>query len=177
MHSCTLKHRPPVLPQDAVFQLFKPRLKLAAQPLEGKAGRIPVITVWLVEWLQLASLSLDDLHTYKKLREARCGYCEVPYSVMFHFRSWERRTENDLKKDPTDLNAKKSLQGQFSCGQCCIYCLYTASLCHRSQISQTRNRYHPLKTVWWNLFAPRTVFCVLPPGSNEESLSSGPPLS
>lgn len=64
-HACTLKRRPAVLPQDAVFQLFKPRLKLAAQPLEGKAGRIPVITVWLVEWLQLASLKLEDLHTYK----------------------------------------------------------------------------------------------------------------
>lgn len=45
MHSCMLKHRPPALPLDAVFQLFKPQLKLAAQPLEGKAGRIPVITV------------------------------------------------------------------------------------------------------------------------------------
>lgn len=43
--SHTLRHRPPVLPQDAVFQLFKPQLKLAAQPLEVKAGRIPVITV------------------------------------------------------------------------------------------------------------------------------------
>lgn len=31
----------------------------------------------MVEWLQLASLSLEDLHTYKKLREARCGYGPV----------------------------------------------------------------------------------------------------
>lgn len=92
MRSCTLKHRPPVLPQDAVFQLFKPRLKLAAQPLEGKAGRIPVITVWLVEWLQLASLSLADLHTYKKLREARCSYCKVFDSIVSPL--WER-TKDD----------------------------------------------------------------------------------
>lgn len=68
MHART---QAPVLPQDAVFQLFKPQLELAAQPLEGKASMIPVITVWLVEWLQLASLSLDDLHTHKKLRESK----------------------------------------------------------------------------------------------------------
>lgn len=71
VHTCMLKHRPPVLPQDAVFQLFKPQLKLAAQPLEGKAGRIPVITVWLVELLQLASLRHEDLHTYKKPLQSR----------------------------------------------------------------------------------------------------------
>lgn len=79
MHTqaCTLKHRPAVLPQDAVFQLFKPQLKLAAQPLEGKAGRIPVITVWLVEWLQLASLSLEDLHTYKKAQGSKVQLQEI----------------------------------------------------------------------------------------------------
>lgn len=92
MHSCTLKHRPPALPLDAVFQLFKPQLKLAAQPLEGKAGRIPVITVWLVEWLQLASLSLGDLHTYKKPREARCGYgpvqCNGPLQELRVNKGW-----------------------------------------------------------------------------------------
>lgn len=43
-YSHTHRLSPPVLPQGAVFQLFKPLLKLAAQPLEGKAGRIPVIT-------------------------------------------------------------------------------------------------------------------------------------
>lgn len=37
VNAYTLKHRPPVLPQDAVFQLFKPQLKLAAQPLEVKS--------------------------------------------------------------------------------------------------------------------------------------------
>lgn len=79
MHTqaCTLKHRPAVLPQDAVFQLFKPQLKLDAQPLEGKAGRIPVITVWLVEWLQLASLSLEDLHTYKKAQGSKVQLQEI----------------------------------------------------------------------------------------------------
>lgn len=152
MHSCTLKHRPPVLPQDAVFQLFKPRLKLAAQPLEGKAGRIPVITVWLVEWLQLASV--EDLHSYKKLREARCGYCKVPYSTVVHSRSWEQTKSLDkriiklqcywnkyeksvLCKD-NDMSMVATVHTILK-----LHSVYTIIVSSQPNQCQTRNRYHP----------------------------------
>lgn len=117
----------PVLPQDAVFQLFKPQLKLAAQSLEGKAGRIPVITVWLVEWLQLASLRLEDLHTYKRYL--------LQDTVAVKIRQWSTPGTKDEKENTILLRLyqyRKSLQWQRwlqRCIQKLIHHPYTTWLC------------------------------------------------
>lgn len=156
MHTqaCTLKHRPAVLPQDAVFQLFKPQLKLAAQPLEGKAGRIPVITVWLVEWLQLASLSLEDLHTYKKAQGSKVQLQEI-----------------FLYYSDTSQEVKKGLMyvWKFSKSQRIspkILSVYTTNVSSQSKLCKAWNGHHSLKRVWWNLFAPYTVSACFHPSSN-----------
>lgn len=160
MHTqaCTLKHRPAVLPQDAVFQLFKPQLKLAAQPLEGKAGRIPVITVWLVEWLQLASLSLEDLHTYKKAQGSK-----VQLQEIFLYYS---DTSQEVKKGLTYVwKFSKSFSPKIQ-------------LCHHSQNSAR----HEMHIIHWKgcdgiCSLPIQYLHVSTPAATEERLSSGPPLS
>lgn len=165
MHTqaCTLKHRPAVLPQDAVFQLFKPQLKLTAQPLEGKAGRIPVITVWLVEWLQLASLSLEDLHTYKKAQGSK-----VQLQEIFLYYS---DTSQEVKKGLTYVwKFSKSFSPK-------ILCLH-----HNCVITVKNSARHEMHIIHWKgcdgiCSLPIQYLHVSTPAATEERLSSGPPLS
>lgn len=168
MHTqaCTLKHRPAVLPQDAVFQLFKPQLKLAAQPLEGKAGRIPVITVWLVEWLQLASLSLEDLHTYKKAQGSKVQLQEI-------FLYYSDTSQEVKKKDLCMYENSQKVKGSHR-----KYSLFTPQMCHHSQ-NCARNE---MDIIHWKgcdgiCSLPIQYLHVSTPAATEERLSSGPPLS
>lgn len=165
MHTqaCTLKHRPAVLPQDAVFQLFKPQLKLTAQPLEGKAGRIPVITVWLVEWLQLASLSLEDLHTYKKAQGSKVQLQEI-------FLYYSDTSQEVKKRTYVCMKILKKFLTENT--------LFTPQLCHHSQNSAR----HEMHIIHWKgcdgiCSLPIQYLHVSTPAATEERLSSGPPLS
>lgn len=175
MHACTLQHRPPVfLPQDAVFQLFKPRRKLSAQSLEGKAGRIPAITVWLVDWLQLARLSLEDLHI-KRPRQARCGYdedpdvcCSGPFQRLANKGGcWETRIRQNYIND-SDLQHQDGSSSVHSI-QLVLYIIIAAA----NKIKELSSIY----MVWRNLLSPFTVSVCFLPSSAKEGLSSGPPLS
>lgn len=159
MHTqaCTLKHRPAVLPQDAVFQLFKPQLKLAAQPLEGKAGRIPVITVWLVEWLQLASLSLEDLHTYKKAQGSKVQLQEI----FLYYGDPSQEVKKDLRMYENFQKVK---------GSHWKYSLFTPQLCHHSQNSAR----HEMDIIHWKgcdgiCSLPIQYLHVSTPAATEES--------
>lgn len=173
MNSCMLKHRPPVLPQDAVFQLFKPRLILAAQPLEGKAGRIPVITVWLVEWMQLASLSREDLHTYKKLGEARCGSCKASCvkrstlrvrrkKILFNWTNYPTNAVENIYKN----NDVMSMMARVFQPHPCVITAKSAPT--MKPISSNTNISEESLCFLYSI-------CGLP--HRQPSLSSGPPLS
>lgn len=156
--ACTFKHRPAVLPQDAVFQLFKPQLKLAAQPLEGKAGRIPVITVWLVEWLQLASLSLEDLHTYKKAQGSKVQLQEI---FLYYSDTSQEVKKKDLRMYE---NSQKVSHRKYS--------LFTPQLCHHSQNSAR----HEMHIIHWKgcdgICSLLYSICMFPPQQQPRTVSA-----